>query len=47
MAQPRYLLDPNICITIRQQRPKVVLDQFKALLPGSTAISVVTYDELV
>jgi tRNA(fMet)-specific endonuclease VapC len=47
MAALSYLLDTNICIHIRQERPKQVLDRFKALLPGSTAISVVTYGELV
>ena len=46
MSQPRYLLDTNICIYIRRERPKAVLDRFKTLPPGSTAISVVTYGEL-
>jgi tRNA(fMet)-specific endonuclease VapC len=47
MPEPHYLLDTNICIYIRRERPKAVLDRFKALAPGSTAISVVTYGELV
>ncbi|WP_262270192.1 type II toxin-antitoxin system tRNA(fMet)-specific endonuclease VapC [Microvirga yunnanensis] len=46
MDQPRYLLDTNICIYIRRQRPQTVLDRFKLLPPGSTAISVITYGEL-
>jgi len=46
MAQPRYLLDTNICIYIRRERPQVVLNRFKVLPPGSTAISVITYGEL-
>jgi len=47
MAEPRYLLDTNICIYIRRERPKAVLDHFKLLPPGSTVISVITYGELV
>jgi tRNA(fMet)-specific endonuclease VapC len=47
MVQPTYLLDTNICIYIRRERPKAVLDRFKMLPPGSTAISVVTYSELI
>jgi tRNA(fMet)-specific endonuclease VapC len=47
MAQPQYLLDTNICIYIRRERPQTVLERFKVLPPGSTAISVITYGELV
>jgi tRNA(fMet)-specific endonuclease VapC len=47
MPEPRYLLDTNICIYIRRERPQNVLDRFKVLPPGSTAISVITYGELV
>lgn len=47
MAQPQYLLDTNICIYIRRERPQAVLDRFKGLPAGSTAISVITYGELV
>jgi tRNA(fMet)-specific endonuclease VapC len=36
-----------MCIYIGRQRPQTVLDRFKVLPPGSTAISVVTYGELV
>lgn len=46
MAQPRYLLDTNICIYIRRERPQAVMERFKTLPPGSTAISVTTYGEL-
>jgi tRNA(fMet)-specific endonuclease VapC len=46
-AQPRYLLDTNICIYIRRERPQAVMTRFKALPPGSMAISVITYGELV
>jgi tRNA(fMet)-specific endonuclease VapC len=47
MPELRYLLDTNICIYIRRERPKAVLDRFKTLPPGSTAISLITYGELV
>jgi tRNA(fMet)-specific endonuclease VapC len=46
-AELRYLLDTNICIYIRRERPKAVLERFKTLAPGVTAISVVTYGELI
>ena len=46
MAQPRYLLDTYICIYIRRERPQAVMERFKVLPPGSTAISVITYGEL-
>lgn len=46
MAQARYLLDTNICIYIRRERPQAVKERFKILPPGSTAISVITYGEL-
>lgn len=41
-----YLLDTNICIHIRQQRPPGVLARFAALSSGEVAMSVVTYGEL-
>jgi tRNA(fMet)-specific endonuclease VapC len=47
MVEPSYLLDTNICIYIRRERPQGVLERFKALAPGSTAISVITYGELI
>src|SRR3984893_18157524 len=39
----RFLLDTNICIYIRQQRPPAVLVRFH----GEAVLSVVTYGELV
>jgi tRNA(fMet)-specific endonuclease VapC len=44
--QPRFLLDTDICIYIRQKRPSALLSRFRKLKPGSTAISVITYGEL-
>jgi tRNA(fMet)-specific endonuclease VapC len=42
----RYLLDTNICIYIRQQKPEEVLRRFRKLRPGEAALSVITYGEL-
>ena len=44
---PRFLLDTNVCIHIRQQRPLAVLARFRRLKPGQAAISVITYGELL
>ena len=46
MPELRYLLDTSICIYIRRERPQAVLERFRILPPGSTAISVITYGEL-
>ena len=43
----RFLLDTNICIYIRQQKPQQVLRRFSDLRAGEAAISVITYGELV
>jgi tRNA(fMet)-specific endonuclease VapC len=43
----RFLLDTNICIYIRQQRPAGVLARFHRLTAGEAAISVITYGELL
>ena len=43
---PRYLLDTNICIYIRRQRPPAILERFRKLKPGEAALSVITYGEL-
>ncbi len=43
----RYLLDTNICIYIRQQRPDTVLRRFRKLRPGEALLSVITYGELL
>jgi len=45
--EPRYLLDTNICIYIRQHRPAEVLHRFRRLRPGEAALSVITYGELL
>ena len=44
--EPRYLLDTNICIYIRQKKPEEVLRRFRKLRPGEAALSVITYGEL-
>jgi tRNA(fMet)-specific endonuclease VapC len=44
---PRFLLDTNICIYIRQKRPEEVLRRFRKLRAGEAALSVITYGELL
>jgi len=43
----RFLLDTNICIYIRRQRPTAVLERFQRLKPGEAVLSVITYGELI
>jgi tRNA(fMet)-specific endonuclease VapC len=45
--EPRFLLDTNICIYIRQNRPEAVLRRFRKLRPGEAVLSVITYGELL
>jgi tRNA(fMet)-specific endonuclease VapC len=45
--EPRYLLDTNICIYIRQNRPDQVLRRFQKLRPGEAVLSIITYGELL
>jgi len=45
--EARFLLDTNICIYIRQNKPQEVLQRFQALRQGEAALSVITYGELV
>lgn len=45
--KPRFLLDTNICIYIRQRRPEEVLRRFRKLRMGEAALSVITYGELL
>jgi len=42
----RYLLDTNIFVYIRRQRPPEVMARFQRLKPGEAAMSVITYGEL-
>jgi len=44
--EARYLLDTNICIYIRQERPEAVLRRFRKLRLGEAGLSVITYGEL-
>lgn len=46
MAGASHLLDTNICIYIRRERPRHVLEHFRAQPPGSVGMSVITYGEL-
>lgn len=43
----RYLLDTNICIYLRQNRPPEVTERFRHLQVGDAVLSVITYGELV
>src|SRR6266700_2165572 len=45
--EARFLLDTNICIYIRRQRPPEVLARFRRLGSGEAVISVITYGELM
>lgn len=42
----RYMLDTNICIYLRQNRPAEVTTRFQQLQPGDAVLSVITYGEL-
>jgi tRNA(fMet)-specific endonuclease VapC len=42
----RYLLDTNICIYLRKNRPPGVTARFERMRAGEAAISVITYGEL-
>jgi tRNA(fMet)-specific endonuclease VapC len=44
--EPRYLLDTNICIYIRQEKPEKVRARFRTLRAGEAVLSVITYGEL-
>lgn len=43
---PRYMLDTNICIYIKNHHPAEVLARFVKLPPGKVAMSTITYGEL-
>lgn len=43
---PRYLLDTNICIYIKNNRPAEVLARFSKLPQGKVVMSAITYGEL-
>jgi tRNA(fMet)-specific endonuclease VapC len=43
---PLYLLDTNICIYVKNNRPPEVLARFSGLKPGDVAMSSITFGEL-
>ena len=45
--EPQFLLDTNICIYVRQQKPENVLRRFRTLRQGEAALSVITFGELL
>ena len=42
-----YLLDTNICIYIRRERPPKVAERFRMIAPEALAMSSITFAELV
>ena len=46
MTIARYILDTNMCVYLRRNRPAEVVRRFGRLGPGEAVISVVTYGEL-
>jgi tRNA(fMet)-specific endonuclease VapC len=46
VTSARYMLDTNMCIYLRRNRPAEVVRHFAALAPGEAVISVITYGEL-
>jgi tRNA(fMet)-specific endonuclease VapC len=47
MTSARYMLDTNICIYLRQNRPPEVTARFRQMRHGDAALSVITYGELL
>jgi len=45
--ETKYLLDTNICVYIRQQKPVELLRRFEKLRAGEAAVSIITYGELM
>lgn len=43
---PRYLLDTNLIIRLRRQRPPAAVERFARLQPGEAVMSTVVYGEL-
>ena len=43
----RYMLDTNICIYLRQNRPPEVTTRFRQMQHGDAVLSVITYGELL
>jgi len=47
MMSARYMLDTNICIYLRQNRPPEVTARFRQMQHGDAVLSVITYGELL
>ena len=43
----RYMLDTNMCMYLRQNRPSEVTTRFRQMQHGDTVLSVITYGELL
>jgi tRNA(fMet)-specific endonuclease VapC len=46
VTQPRFLLDTDTFIYIRQRKPLHVIERFRTLQPNEAALSVISYGEL-
>lgn len=44
--KPRFMLDTDICIYLKNRRPPAVAERFANLQPGEVVISMITYGEL-
>ena len=47
MMSARYMLDTNICIYLRRNRPPEVTTRFRQMRHGDAVLSVITYGELL
>jgi tRNA(fMet)-specific endonuclease VapC len=47
MMGVRFMLDTNICIYLRQNRPPEVTARFRQMRHGDAVLSVITYGELL
>jgi tRNA(fMet)-specific endonuclease VapC len=47
MMGARFMLDTNICIYLRQNRPPEVTARFRQMQHGDAVLSVITYGELL
>lgn len=45
--EAQFLLDTNICIYIRRNKPEPVLRRFKTLRHGEAILSIITFGELL
>jgi len=44
--KPRYMMDTDMCIYLKNRRPPEIAERFQQLQTGSVVISLITYGEL-